>query len=292
MLRIGGLLVVTLALSISTKGQTRIPQFKDFPVKSEYAGKNAPVIITADGRMYRTRLREAAQEKPNFAGHYILAAWGCGAGCLMGAVIDANTGKVHWLPHTICCWNEIERDDGFSPIVFRLNSRLIVFTGLRNERDGDQGAHFYEFDETEFKFIRTIKSTATHSEIQPQRVAYYSFGRIGTQSYEQLGFQVNNGQRGEITYIYGTKETEIQATYLTHDQCNGSPCFMTRLPTNLTLQIIPKDYAIKVVSDDGRYSKVFGWEYIGPINGRGTFCDVCAEDEKEAMNILQKYFLR
>jgi hypothetical protein len=25
--------------------------------------------------MYRSRLREAAKEKPNFAGHYILTAW-------------------------------------------------------------------------------------------------------------------------------------------------------------------------------------------------------------------------
>ena len=161
MLRMISLVIVMLAVSISTKGQTGIPQFKDFPVRGEYTGKNARVIITGEDRMYRTRLREAALEKPNFAGHYILTAWGCGAGCLMGAVIDANTGKVHWFPHTICCWGEIKRDDNFTPIVFRRDSRLVVFTGLRNEQDADQGAHFYEFDKTGFKFIRTIKSTAT-----------------------------------------------------------------------------------------------------------------------------------
>ncbi|HEX7333686.1 MAG TPA: hypothetical protein VF290_19450, partial [Pyrinomonadaceae bacterium] len=120
-------------------------------------GKNAPVIITRADRMFRTRLKEAAQEKPNFAGHYILTAWGCGAGCLMGAAIDANTGKVYWFPHTICCWNETERDDNFNPIEFRLSSRLVVFTGLRNEREGDQGAHFYEFDGKRFKFILTLR---------------------------------------------------------------------------------------------------------------------------------------
>jgi len=112
----------------------------------------------------------------------------------MGAIIDANTGKVHWFPHTICCWSEIERDDSFTPIVFRLNSRLLVFTGIRNEQDGDQGAHFYEFDTTGFKYIRTIKSAAPQPQIQEdtqtEKVAYYSFGRMGTPSYEQLGFQV------------------------------------------------------------------------------------------------------
>jgi hypothetical protein len=57
----------------------------------------------------------------------------------MGAVIDSNTGKVCWFPHTICCWREIKQDDNFEPIVFRLNSRLVVFTGLRNEQDKRYG---------------------------------------------------------------------------------------------------------------------------------------------------------
>jgi hypothetical protein len=163
--RIIHLLGLLVSLAVFTFGQARIPQFKDFPANGNYAGKNAPVIITRRDRMFRTILREAAKEQPNFAGHYILAAWGCGAGCLMGAVIDANTGKVHWFPHSICCWSEIERDDGFTPIAFRLNSRLIVFTGLRNEQERDQGAHFYEFGKTGFKYIRTIKSAMNDQQL-------------------------------------------------------------------------------------------------------------------------------
>ena len=155
-LRISGLLVLLVVVWLSAAGQTAIPQFKDYPAKGKYAGKNARVVLKGDDRNYRTRLREAARETPNFAGHYIIAAWGCGAGCLMGAVIDANTGKVYWFPHTICCWNETNRDEDFKPIEFRPNSRLIVFTGLRDEKDGDQGAHFYEFDGKRFKLIRTI----------------------------------------------------------------------------------------------------------------------------------------
>ncbi len=166
MLRISYLLGVVILAAAYTLGQSRTPQFKDFPVVGEYAGKNAPVIITRDDRMFRTRLREAAQEQPNFAGHYIVTAWGCGAGCLMGAVIDANTGKVHWFPHTICCWNEMQQDDNFTPIVYRINSRLIVFAGLRNEQDGDQGAHFYEFNKKGFKYIRTIKSTKSEQRFR------------------------------------------------------------------------------------------------------------------------------
>lgn len=157
------LFVLMLLLSAYTFGQTKTPQFKDYPALGRYAGKNAAVVITAQDRMYRTRLKEAAREKPNFAGHYILTAWGCGTECLMGAVIDANTGKVYWFPHAICCWNGVERDDNFTPIVFRPNSRLVVFTGARNEQEGDEGVHFYTFGARGFKHIRTVKSTKTQS---------------------------------------------------------------------------------------------------------------------------------
>lgn len=140
-------------------------------------------------------------------------------------------------------------------------------------------------------FLLWIASPTFAQAESSERIAYFSFGRIGTRSYEQLAFHVKDNRRGEVIYSYG-KDKSVPASYLMHDQCNGSPCFMIRLPSNLTLKIIPKGNAIKVVSDDGTYSKIFGWEYVGPVNGRGTWCDVCAEDEKEAVSILRKYFLR
>lgn len=156
MLRITLLVVLLVALAASAFGQTSTPQFREFRAKGKYSGKNARVILTREDRMFRTVLRSQAREKPNFAGHYILGAWGCGTGCLMGAVIDANTGKVFWFPATICCWSEIERDPNFSPIQFRLDSRLVVFTGSMNET-GDLGTHYFEFGKAGFKHIRTIK---------------------------------------------------------------------------------------------------------------------------------------
>lgn len=48
---------------------------------------------------YRTRIRGAAEEgEIAFAGHYIIAEWGCGTQCQWGAIIDALTGKVYMLP--------------------------------------------------------------------------------------------------------------------------------------------------------------------------------------------------
>jgi hypothetical protein len=135
--------------------QRPVRQFKDFPATGSYKGKNAPLVLQRRDREFRTRLREAAAEKPNFANHYILTAWGCGAECLMGAAIDANSGHVYWLPHTICCWGA-EVDDSFRPIEYRLDSKLIIFSGERDEKDGDSGTHVYKFDHGKFIQLESI----------------------------------------------------------------------------------------------------------------------------------------
>ena len=135
-------------------GSSEVPQFKDYPAGELYKGATAPLVLAQKDQEFRGKLRAAAKsQKPNFAGHYILTTWGCGGGCVMGAVIDARTGKVYWWEFTVCCWPET--DDNFKPIDFRADSRLIIFSGLRNEKEGDDGAHFYVFDNGQFKFLKT-----------------------------------------------------------------------------------------------------------------------------------------
>lgn len=43
---------------------------------------------------YRTKIREAVQAGPNFAGKYTVAEWGCGATCSNAAVINVETGEI------------------------------------------------------------------------------------------------------------------------------------------------------------------------------------------------------
>lgn len=154
---IRSLLTVSLSITLASisLAQIRVLRFTDYSVPETHIGQNAPIALKRDDMMFRSRLREAAKEKPNFAGHYILTAWGCGAQCLMGAVINAKTGRVSWFPHTTCCWGT-EVDDRFEPIEFRLNSRLVVFSGLRNEKEGDDGAHFYKFENGRFVHLRSV----------------------------------------------------------------------------------------------------------------------------------------
>jgi hypothetical protein len=134
---------------------TDTPNFDDYPVATVYQGKiAAPILSTSELKQYATRIKNAAKGKVNFAGQFILTAWGCGSECLMGAVLDAKSGKVALIPFTICCWGAV--DEKFNPIEYRLKSRLIVFSGLRNE-EGKDGAHLYLFDSGRFVFLRTIE---------------------------------------------------------------------------------------------------------------------------------------
>src|SRR5580698_5892067 len=78
------------------------PAFNDYPVTDVFRGTPAePVLSTRMARDFRTRLRNEAKFGTNFAGHYILARWGCGAGCFTVAVIDALSGRVWFAPFSV-----------------------------------------------------------------------------------------------------------------------------------------------------------------------------------------------
>ena len=130
------------------------PQFRDFAVNQRHQGPNAPLVLAPEQRDYRTRLSQASRQQPNFAGRFVLSQWGCGAGCTTGAVYDATTGAVVMLPFTICCATPDNAQ--FRSIEFRLNSSLVVFAGLRDEREGDMAAHFYAFDGRTFRHLASV----------------------------------------------------------------------------------------------------------------------------------------
>lgn len=149
------LALLSLCATAPALGQGRVPKFRDYPVREVFRGRPARVILTPEGRTFRTRLRDAARERPNFAGRYVVTTWGCGTGCRLGAIVDLKTGRVHWLPHPLCCW-PYGKPPYPEPLAFRLDSRLIVLTGARgetDEREGEVGVHFYEFRNGRFRHL-------------------------------------------------------------------------------------------------------------------------------------------
>lgn len=90
-----------------------LPKFEDYPVKEVFdRNPHPPSLITPEQHRFRTRIREGVEKGwgvwidgewgkeqnrpgPNFAGHYIVVVWGCGAPCLMMAISNAKTGAVY-----------------------------------------------------------------------------------------------------------------------------------------------------------------------------------------------------
>ncbi len=70
-------------------------------------------------------------------------------GCWHGVVINARTGRVYWLPYSLCC-------AGFDdePVDFRLDSKLLIFSDLENK---DGGTFFYKLEKDRFVLIHSIK---------------------------------------------------------------------------------------------------------------------------------------
>lgn len=148
-MRLAGLIAVLFAGSHFVYGQER-PRFTDYPVREFHKGQNAAVQIDSRSRMFRSRLKWAAKnQRPNFAGRYILTFWGCGASCIHGAAIDAKTGRVFWWTFSVV--------NGFDETVgYKLNSSLIVFQGSRGEDAEDDGNHYYKFDGKKFVHLKSV----------------------------------------------------------------------------------------------------------------------------------------
>ena len=93
----------------------------------------------------------------NFAGHYVVASWGCGTGCAQFAIIDAITGDLYAPPFDSIDFHHpfsiAEKWPDFDPEgkwwceqyadwpTFKANSALLVVNGCIG--DGQCGRTFY-----------------------------------------------------------------------------------------------------------------------------------------------------
>ena len=68
-----------------------------------YQGKRAAVKMPKQLKnflgndRFKTIYKEVKQGKIDFASYYVTASWGCGTGCLSGALVDVRDGKMYEL---------------------------------------------------------------------------------------------------------------------------------------------------------------------------------------------------
>ncbi|MBS1914051.1 MAG: hypothetical protein JST22_18840 [Bacteroidetes bacterium] len=147
-----------LVLSSQVHAQTRIPTFDDYHTPVRMKGKPAPARpVGRDARRFRTAITAGAKEGPNFAGHYTVVTWGCGAGCQMFAIVDAKNGKVFVAPFTVSLGEHLDQTEDL--IGFHPDSGLLIVTGEINEEN--YGKHYYAWERGELKLVWQLISIRT-----------------------------------------------------------------------------------------------------------------------------------
>lgn len=150
-----GLCIATVSFAAYATGATSsAPTFDEYRepvIKSTMSVK--PKLTADQDREFRTRIAEASTHQANFAGHYVLSSFGCGASCVMAFALDKRSGEIVWLPFTVCCWQNVEPEA--EPLSFKKNSRLIVVKGSRNEQGN--GVYYYELKKSKFMLIHATE---------------------------------------------------------------------------------------------------------------------------------------
>lgn len=163
------LLLTFLLLSVcySVLGQNdAVPKFSEFPATVERTEARAiDFKKNPDARTFRTRLSEALRGGVNFAGHFVVAGWGCGTGCISGAIINARTGNVFW-PEQFNALGVLYSDGNYAdpPVEYKKNSRLLVIHGIPGEATDDapskpSGDYYYEWKNDRLRQLKFVPRT-------------------------------------------------------------------------------------------------------------------------------------
>lgn len=126
--------------------------FEKYAVEEEKNFTKAPLNWQdyPEAKDFKTRITEAYdRDEVDFAGHYILATFGCGASCIMGFMMDVQDGKIYDLPlgeENSCLFAE-------DRVVCKSTSRLFV-AGICKEKMDDEAVYYksYLWDEEEKEF--------------------------------------------------------------------------------------------------------------------------------------------
>ena len=111
---------VATAQNSAPTSNERLPRFEDYPTTEIFKGPPAPPKLRRPAdRLFRTRIREGAARGPNFAGHFTVADWGCGMGCVSIAVVDAKDGTVYAAPFTALAWGVPMMKNSVEPLTYK-----------------------------------------------------------------------------------------------------------------------------------------------------------------------------
>jgi len=160
-----GMVLLIFSASVQAGDWEHAPNFSDFPAGMSFRGKPAPVRIESRAaRKFRSVLREGAKNGPDFAGHYTVVVWGCGADSFSLAVVDARNGKVYFPPFgciTLAGGHDaltIGAKEVDNPAYLK-NSNLLIFAGAEDTPSldpKDRAIQFWLFQDGHFRLVYSI----------------------------------------------------------------------------------------------------------------------------------------
>ena len=142
--------------SVSVWGQKTLT-FSAYPAHIEPAtARQINVASHPKAKTFRTNLKESLASGVNFAGHFILATWGCGTGCGQCALIDGKTGNVFFPPQlagTTLGYGELS--EKAEMLEHKKDSTLLILYGVP-AGSKKYGIWYYEWMGKALKLIKFV----------------------------------------------------------------------------------------------------------------------------------------
>lgn len=136
--------------------------------------------------------------------------------------------------------------------------------------------------------LLAVLPLAASAAARLERVANYETGTAGRADHESLSFALMADGSRQVRYAYGADWKELGLRYL-GPRPGDAPGFAVAFPNRLELEIRVHGDELRVRSADGRYDKTFRWRYEGPVDGRGTFCAPCVEEQDAAAFVTERF---
>lgn len=128
--------------------------FAKYPAGDIYRGKPAPAHPDSPSAVrFRTVIENGARKGPNFAGHYTVVTWGCGAACASFAIVDAQDGKVWQPPYPTVGFQDAEGFFQHTGLYYQVNSSLFVLQGCPDGKDCAE--HYYRWTGDDLEAIES-----------------------------------------------------------------------------------------------------------------------------------------
>jgi hypothetical protein len=167
------LYILLCLFSTQSIAQEIPPQFADYP--AEPMAPNQKSVMPdvnlqshPKANEHAKHLLHAMRRGPNFAGHYVLTSWDCGADCSTVAILDAMTGAVYF-PKELAFFAagplQFEVDSTWAnkkALTYQQNSNLLIISGSPTpdgETRKESGLFYYVWENGELNLIAQINTT-------------------------------------------------------------------------------------------------------------------------------------